>query len=575
MHKLLFIFLVVINNLNLITPSFANESKGPLVLQRINSSTQDATNEPVYIDVYYEVEDETEIDEERLPETFLRLPGYEDVTALRSKPSLISGTLKKGSWLARFSYPKGIRPGIYVASTSEWFDKQGNRSKFISDVTVRIDNLNIDLPSNEVIKPTSIKCGTGQESIDSTSPNSELRGYVLCNYSSNSLKNQIRFTINVKNFPKDATFPEIIKISDEIYSPKYTGTQKASFNFKINPSLNGSYVFNVKIEFLGFTDLTQFLEVTLQTPILKNPVLPKSSSDEYSAIALADIASWNEKISEYARSRNLTICFELPKWNIPSFTEDASKNKEMLRTFQGELYGNIYTNTQQKIDACSTTYDLAYFSNQIKMISSNFKSRLTEKLKFSNTCIDYILSKNALPLAPAFTQDESENRSLLDSYKKSIEIYLDKVVTDSKFKFDPVCLPTENYYKSVNEGLFLEFRTLLLKEFPNACPQLLFPTTDPGYPFVQDAYVKGGPAAAENRVGFYRRVLETRFASISSEIDQKCPKVSANSTPTLSTKPDNVGATITKKITIICVKGKIVKTVIAVKPKCPAGYKKK
>ena len=575
MQKLFRNFLVIIINLILITPSFANESKGPLVLQRINSSTQDATNEPVYIDVYYEVESESEIDEERLPETFLRLPGYEDVTALRSKPSLISGTLKRGSWLSRFSYPKGIRPGIYVASTSEWLDKQGNRSKSIPDVTVRIDNLNFGLPSNEVVKPTSIKCGSGQESTDSTSPNSELRGYVLCSYNPNSLKNQIRFTINVKNVPKDATFPEIFKLSGETYSPKITGTQKVSFNFKITPSLNGSYVFSVKIEFLGFSDLTQDLEVVLQTPIITNPVIPKSSAEEYSAIAIADIASWNEKITEYARSHNSTICFDLPKWNVPSFTDDASKNKEILRTFQGELYGNIFTNTQLKIDACSITYDQIYFSNQINIISTNFKTRLSDKLKFSNICIDYISSKNALPLAPAFTQDESENRLLLDNYRKSIDSHLDKVVTESKFKFDPICMPTENYYKSVNGGLFIEFRTLLLKKYPNACPQLLFPTPDPGYPFVQDAYARGGPEAAENRVGFYKRVLESRFANIANEIEQKCPKVSANSTPTLSTKPNTVSSTVSKKLTIICAKGKTIKKIIAVNPKCPVGYKKR
>jgi membrane protein involved in colicin uptake len=34
-------------------------------------------------------------------------------------------------------------------------------------------------------------------------------------------------------------------------------------------------------------------------------------------------------------------------------------------------------------------------------------------------------------------------------------------------------------------------------------------------------------------------------------------------------------ASLTKKITINCVKGKLSKKVTAVKPKCPAGYKKK
>jgi hypothetical protein len=32
---------------------------------------------------------------------------------------------------------------------------------------------------------------------------------------------------------------------------------------------------------------------------------------------------------------------------------------------------------------------------------------------------------------------------------------------------------------------------------------------------------------------------------------------------------------VTKKTTIICIKGKAIKKVTAVKPKCPKGYKKK
>jgi hypothetical protein len=34
-------------------------------------------------------------------------------------------------------------------------------------------------------------------------------------------------------------------------------------------------------------------------------------------------------------------------------------------------------------------------------------------------------------------------------------------------------------------------------------------------------------------------------------------------------------AAVAKKITITCIKGKLTKKVTAVKPKCPAGYKKK
>ena len=43
-------------------------------------------------------------------------------------------------------------------------------------------------------------------------------------------------------------------------------------------------------------------------------------------------------------------------------------------------------------------------------------------------------------------------------------------------------------------------------------------------------------------------------------------------TPAQVEKP---AASVSKKSTITCVKGKTTKKVIAVKPKCPAGFKKK
>jgi len=42
-----------------------------------------------------------------------------------------------------------------------------------------------------------------------------------------------------------------------------------------------------------------------------------------------------------------------------------------------------------------------------------------------------------------------------------------------------------------------------------------------------------------------------------------------NPTPEVTTKP------VAKKITITCTKGKLIKKVSAVAPKCPTGYKKK
>ena len=62
------------------------------------------------------------------------------------------------------------------------------------------------------------------------------------------------------------------------------------------------------------------------------------------------------------------------------------------------------------------------------------------------------------------------------------------------------------------------------------------------------------------------------------------PTPSPSATPTPSSTPSPVATTptqtavaqpVAKKITITCVKGKTIKTVAAVKPTCPAGYKKK
>ncbi len=54
---------------------------------------------------------------------------------------------------------------------------------------------------------------------------------------------------------------------------------------------------------------------------------------------------------------------------------------------------------------------------------------------------------------------------------------------------------------------------------------------------------------------------------------------SQSPTPTISatsmTKPTNTPKSVAKKITITCLKGKTIKTVTAINPKCPAGYKKK
>jgi len=68
--------------------------------------------------------------------------------------------------------------------------------------------------------------------------------------------------------------------------------------------------------------------------------------------------------------------------------------------------------------------------------------------------------------------------------------------------------------------------------------------------------------------------VETEFynsagSGIKETTEIAVPKVSA--TPSPSSKPlDNA-----KKVTITCTKGKLIKKVTAIKPKCPSGYKVK
>ena len=68
--------------------------------------------------------------------------------------------------------------------------------------------------------------------------------------------------------------------------------------------------------------------------------------------------------------------------------------------------------------------------------------------------------------------------------------------------------------------------------------------------------------------------IETNLAKFGLTLIKPTP----TPTPSQSTKPSVVASskpTPQKKITIKCLKGKLIKTVIAVKPKCPTGYKKK
>jgi len=69
-----------------------------------------------------------------------------------------------------------------------------------------------------------------------------------------------------------------------------------------------------------------------------------------------------------------------------------------------------------------------------------------------------------------------------------------------------------------------------------------------------DKYVEGKSTRNEERMKRLEEVAKTKAAADKAAADK---------------------AAVAKKITITCIKGKLTKKVTAVKPKCPAGYKKK
>jgi hypothetical protein len=70
--------------------------------------------------------------------------------------------------------------------------------------------------------------------------------------------------------------------------------------------------------------------------------------------------------------------------------------------------------------------------------------------------------------------------------------------------------------------------------------------------------------------------VNTYFATVTMTIYPVAPTTTTTVAPTTTTTiAPTTTVAVAKKITIVCTKGSIVKRVTAVKPKCPAGYKKK
>ena len=73
----------------------------------------------------------------------------------------------------------------------------------------------------------------------------------------------------------------------------------------------------------------------------------------------------------------------------------------------------------------------------------------------------------------------------------------------------------------------------------------------------------------------YFKVAGFTFSTPQIKVKLEIPNVLPTPTPTAAPTPTPTPSLVVKKSTISCVKGKTIKKVTAVKPKCPAGFKKK
>jgi hypothetical protein len=270
------VLILFLLNFGLPANSFAADSIGPKITQRNSSSTEDATNSGITIDIYYAVEDESGVDETRVPETFIRLPGKELESSLRARPTLMSGNIYNGSWLARFTYSKGIPPGIYVASTSTWYDTQGNPSSIPTAVTIRVDNLAITSSTGENTPPSNIKCNPPQQIYGEEEEfTNQLSASIFCTFTANSLRNGYKVNAYLEKVPLNVPEPIFNYVNDQISYPRSLVPQKIGKTFNLTNTFPGEYTLRIVVEFLSFPNLTQTFNVKLS----RNSKLPATGSD--------------------------------------------------------------------------------------------------------------------------------------------------------------------------------------------------------------------------------------------------------------------------------------------------------
>jgi len=269
---------------------------GPKVSQRSSTSTEDASNSGVGIDIYYEVVAESGVDESKVPETYIRLPGKELETSLRARPNLISGNIYNGTWLARFTYSKGIPPGIYVASTSTWHDTKSNPSSIPTAVTIRVDNLAVTSTTGENTPPSNLKCKPPQQIYgEEEELSNQLSASIFCNFTANSLRIGYKVNAYVDKIPSNVSMPTFNYANDQIIYPVVLAPQKIGKTFSLIGAFEGEYTLRIIVEFLSFPDLTQTFIVKLSGT--SNSQLPAAGSESKAAAdkAAADKAAASRK----------------------------------------------------------------------------------------------------------------------------------------------------------------------------------------------------------------------------------------------------------------------------------------
>jgi hypothetical protein len=301
--------------------SIAAELAGPKVSQRNSTSFEDATNSGITIDIYYTVEDESGVDENKIPETFIRLPGKELETSLRARPTLISGNIYNGSWLARFTYSKGIPPGIYVASTSTWYDTQSNPSSIPTAVTIRVDNLAVTSTTGENTPPSNLKCGSPQQIYSEEGETSnKLSASIFCTFTANSLRSGYKVNAYIDKIPLNVAMPTFDYANDQIVYPVVLAPQKIGKTFNLIGTFAGEYTLRIIVEFLGFPNLTQTFTVKLSET--SNGQLPAAGSESKAAAdkAAADKAAADKAAADKAAADKASVT------NIQQAEFDTVKN---------------------------------------------------------------------------------------------------------------------------------------------------------------------------------------------------------------------------------------------------------